>query len=298
MVPTVPSRTPRRIPWTHDAHFQDRPRRRHGMTLPPRSRAAGGQVRVRLRRGTGRRLAGAGPGQPDRRAHRLQRGLRAALRDRQDGPGWRSGSASGLHRSGCCPPSATRGCRRPMPRALAPRHRQGLDQVSAGVVWACSSAASTVRGLDLLLDSDVPLGAGLSSSHAIECAVITALNELTGAGLGAEEMVLADPARGKRLRRRTHRHHGPVRVAARRQRARRLPRLPGPDRASSSRSSAEAAGLVLLVIDTKVVAFPRRRRLRLPPRVLRARRRGPRASRPCGTSASGTWRRPAACWIR
>ncbi len=37
----------------------------------------------------------------------------------------------------------------------------------------------------------MPLGAGLSSSHAIECAVISALNELTGAGLEPEEMVLA-----------------------------------------------------------------------------------------------------------
>ncbi len=54
-----------------------------------------------------------------------------------------------------------------------------------------SSAASTCGGLDLLLDSDVPRGAGLSSSHAIECAVITALNELTAAGLDARDMVLA-----------------------------------------------------------------------------------------------------------
>jgi galactokinase len=49
----------------------------------------------------------------------------------------------------------------------------------------------TVPGLDLLLDSSVPLGAGLSSSHAIECAVVSALNELTGADLGPEDMVLA-----------------------------------------------------------------------------------------------------------
>ena len=40
-----------------------------------------------------------------------------------------------------------------------------------------------------MLDSDVPLGAGLSSSHAIECAVVTALNDLTGAGLAAQDMV-------------------------------------------------------------------------------------------------------------
>ena len=59
-------------------------------------------------------------------------------------------------------------------------------------MWALQRARHcTFPGLDLLLDSNVPLGAGLSSSHAIECAVISALNELTGAGLAAEDMVLA-----------------------------------------------------------------------------------------------------------
>ncbi len=75
-------------------------------------------------------------------------------------------------------------------RTLFPGTVTGWAKYPLGVVWALQQRGIDVPGFDLLLDSDVPLGAGLSSSHAIECAVITALNELTGAGLTAEEMVL------------------------------------------------------------------------------------------------------------
>jgi galactokinase len=68
---------------------------------------------------------------------------------------------------------------------------KGWTKYPLGVIWALQQRGIAVPGLDLLLDSDVPLGAGLSSSHAIECAVISALNDLTGAGLEAEQMVLA-----------------------------------------------------------------------------------------------------------
>ncbi|WP_284974308.1 galactokinase [Arthrobacter sp. efr-133-TYG-104] len=74
--------------------------------------------------------------------------------------------------------------------ALAPGTVTRWAKYPLGVVWALQQHGIEVPGFDLLLDSDVPLGAGLSSSHAIECAVATALNELTGAGLSAEEMVL------------------------------------------------------------------------------------------------------------
>jgi galactokinase len=68
---------------------------------------------------------------------------------------------------------------------------RGWSVYPAGVVWALQERGIRVPGFDLVLDSDVPLGAGLSSSHAIECAVATALNELTEAGLDAPELVLA-----------------------------------------------------------------------------------------------------------
>ncbi|MCR1160669.1 galactokinase [Paenarthrobacter sp. UW852] len=74
---------------------------------------------------------------------------------------------------------------------LEPGSGHGWSRYPLGVAWALKDRDVNVPGFDLLLDSDVPLGAGLSSSHAIECAVISALNELTGAGFAAEELVLA-----------------------------------------------------------------------------------------------------------
>ena len=56
----------------------------------------------------------------------------------------------------------------------------GWHSYLAGVVWALREAGHPVAGADLVLTSDVPLGAGLSSSAAIECAVLTALVDLNG----------------------------------------------------------------------------------------------------------------------
>jgi galactokinase len=62
----------------------------------------------------------------------------------------------------------------------------GWQAYVAGVVWALQEAGHRVDGADLVLTSDVPEGAGLSSSAALECSVLTALadlNDLDIAGL-------------------------------------------------------------------------------------------------------------------
>jgi galactokinase len=62
----------------------------------------------------------------------------------------------------------------------------GWQAYVAGVVWSLREAGHQVGGTDLVLTSDVPEGAGLSSSAALECAVLTALadlNDLDIAGL-------------------------------------------------------------------------------------------------------------------
>jgi galactokinase len=59
----------------------------------------------------------------------------------------------------------------------------GWSAYPLGVAWALGEAGydlSGVSGLDLVIDSDVPLGAGLSSSAAIECAVAVALRDVWG----------------------------------------------------------------------------------------------------------------------
>lgn len=60
----------------------------------------------------------------------------------------------------------------------------------AGVFWAFEQRGFALPGAEILLDSTVPIGAGLSSSAAIECAVALALNELLRLGLEREELVL------------------------------------------------------------------------------------------------------------
>jgi galactokinase len=60
------------------------------------------------------------------------------------------------------------------------RGTPGWHSYLAGVVWALREAGHQVGGADLVLTSDVPLGAGLSSSAAIECAALAALADLNG----------------------------------------------------------------------------------------------------------------------
>ena len=52
-----------------------------------------------------------------------------------------------------------------------------------GVAWAMQQVGATGSGLDIAISSDVPVGAGLSSSAAIEGATASALNDLWRAGL-------------------------------------------------------------------------------------------------------------------
>jgi galactokinase len=65
------------------------------------------------------------------------------------------------------------------------RPLSGWAAYPAGVAWALMDAGLAVGGVDLLVDGDVPLGGGLSSSAALECAVAGALNGLFALGLDA-----------------------------------------------------------------------------------------------------------------
>lgn len=60
---------------------------------------------------------------------------------------------------------------------------------AAGVLWALRERGVAVGGVDIDLDSTVPSGSGLSSSAALVCSVTTALDELFGAGLDADDVL-------------------------------------------------------------------------------------------------------------
>ena len=63
---------------------------------------------------------------------------------------------------------------------LGPGSVDGWAAYVAGTLWALREAGIDVPGLDIAVASDVPLGAGLSSSASLECAVAVAAAELTG----------------------------------------------------------------------------------------------------------------------
>lgn len=64
------------------------------------------------------------------------------------------------------------------PDDLRPGEDPGWHGYVAGVVWALQEAGYEVGGADLVLSSDVPVGSGLSSSAALECATLTALADM------------------------------------------------------------------------------------------------------------------------
>jgi galactokinase len=58
------------------------------------------------------------------------------------------------------------------------------ERYALGVLWSMG----VTSGVDLMIDGHVPLGAGLSSSAALECSVATAMNHLFDMGFSLEEL--------------------------------------------------------------------------------------------------------------
>jgi len=67
---------------------------------------------------------------------------------------------------------------------MKPGFKGEWERYALGVLWAMGIK----EGVDLLIDGNVPLGAGLSSSAALECSVATAMNHLFDLGFNLEEL--------------------------------------------------------------------------------------------------------------
>jgi galactokinase len=64
--------------------------------------------------------------------------------------------------------------------SLEPGSVRGWAAYPAGVAWSLRAAGYPVRGASVDVDSDLPVGAGVSSSAALECSVALALCSLAG----------------------------------------------------------------------------------------------------------------------
>jgi galactokinase len=72
--------------------------------------------------------------------------------------------------------------------ALEPGSVTGWAAYPAGVAWALRQAGYLPGGADVAIDADLPAGAGLSSSAALECSVALALTELCGLSVPGPEL--------------------------------------------------------------------------------------------------------------
>ncbi len=73
-------------------------------------------------------------------------------------------------------------------QALSPMENGGWRNYILGVAAELQLAGASLRGFDATFKGDVPLGAGLSSSAALECALATGLNALFDLGFSQVEL--------------------------------------------------------------------------------------------------------------
>src|SRR4051812_42109691 len=64
--------------------------------------------------------------------------------------------------------------------ALKPRSVDSWMSYVGGIAWALRESGAGLHGVDLAITSDLPIGAGLSSSAAIEMAVARAIAAVSG----------------------------------------------------------------------------------------------------------------------
>ena len=181
---------------------------------------------------------GARPREHHRRAHRLQRRVRAPDGDRSLRGDRRGAGRARRWRRPAPAPAQRRG--RPVGRHPAGGHACPRASPAGRTTRAASSPASARAGLvapalDALVISDVPLGGGLSSSAAFEVATATLLETALGKTLEPTEKARLCRQAEHDYARVPVRDHGPADLRAGRRGGRVADRLP---------VAADAAGAV------------------------------------------------------
>jgi galactokinase len=75
------------------------------------------------------------------------------------------------------------------PSDIGPGRSTGWAAYAEGMAWVLRDRGLVIPGVDLVVHADLPVGAGLSSSAALEAAVGLALTELAGAAAGGLDRV-------------------------------------------------------------------------------------------------------------
>ena len=131
-------------------------------------RAVSPAFRRPVRARPGRACRRARPREPDWRAHRLQRRVR--LPDRDSAAHARGVAARRDGRVRACSAEAHEACTSSNTRSARKPAAEDVDRLRARRDASSSPTRVRVRGFDLRITSDVPVGGGLSSSAALEIA--------------------------------------------------------------------------------------------------------------------------------
>lgn len=73
---------------------------------------------------------------------------------------------------------------------VQPGEVDGWAVYAAGIVWSFISAGHRFDGADIVVESRIPSGSGLSSSAALTCGIASALNEMHDFGLNRTDLAL------------------------------------------------------------------------------------------------------------
>ncbi len=74
--------------------------------------------------------------------------------------------------------------------SVRPGEVTGWAAYAAGTIWSLAQSGHALSGADIVVESALPSGAGLSSSAALTCGIAAALDELFGLGIDRTDLAL------------------------------------------------------------------------------------------------------------